>query len=267
MNHLYFKHFTVFCLLLHVLWRRGKSVGRSVSKQADYWRLSVPEPILPGENKRVAMSLIKLVFPNISGGSWKNQISTEVEQRLRCLAWRPQSLKELRGAGRRPILEQTMESWATREKWRGDCLPTTAGEEESSCQQTLKRAIQTRSHTKRNLNPVKLVPNVSYYSPVKGRLRQHFYCFVHNCTVLAVAQVQTAWFGKLHRASFLSPLPRCTELRSCYIHQRSCRIHWYLHWAGGVARQLYHESICTNRQWTESTVPKKHARKPGKREW
>lgn len=134
------------------------------------------------------------------------------------------------------------------EKWRGDCLPTTAGEEERSCQQTLKRAIQTRSHTKGNLNPVKFVPDASYYSPVKGRLRQHFLLLCAQLHSSRSSSGTNCMVWEPSPSLLLSPLPHCTELRSWHIHQRSCGIHCYLHWAGEVARQLYRESICTYRQ-------------------
>jgi len=146
-------------------------------------------------------------------------------------------------------------------------LPTTAGGEERSSQQTLKRAMKTRSHTKGNLNPVKLVPNVSYCSPVKGRPRQHFLLLCTHLHNSCSSSGTNCMVWEPSQSLFLSPLPHCTELRSWHIHQRSCGIHCYLHWAGDVARQLCHESICTYRQWTESAVPMKHAKTPGKREW
>lgn len=85
----------------------------------------------------------------------------------------------------------------------------------------------------------------------KGSWGSIFYCFMHNCTVLAVA-LESYMVWELSESFFLSPFPRRIEFWSCGIH---CS----LHWAGEAPRQPYHERLahthCEQRALCVSSTP------------
>lgn len=187
----------ILCATQHIL-RREEACGKICLKTGWWLKIITTWTNAAWGEQRGAIFLIKLFFPNLSGGSWKNHIPPEAEQRLRCQAWSPQSLKELglEGGGMEggQCLNKRWKVEHHGEKTERQLFACTI-RQEKSCQQTFKCAIQTRTLTKGNLNPVKFVPNVSYCSTAKGSLGQHY--------LLLYAQQQScSTFVKLYVLEF-----------------------------------------------------------------